>query len=135
MKFGLVNKVTDSLVIKERGEGEAPPLLYLACVDIQYAVAVSIHNVIHIFRDLHTHTPGTRVFLQRVYINARVDRRNSRTREREHEERKSRARVDRIRVSRKRNRAWRGEQGDETREHTSCRMELCTPLRATLTRF
>jgi len=40
------------------------------CVDIQYAAAVSIHNVIHIFRGLHT--PKTRVFLRRVHINARV---------------------------------------------------------------
>jgi hypothetical protein len=40
------------------------------CVDIQYAAAVSIHNVIHIFRG--PHTPKTRVSLRRVHINARV---------------------------------------------------------------
>lgn len=47
-------------------DGEVPA----ACVDIQYAAAVSIHNVIHIFRGLHT--PKTRVFLRGVHINARV---------------------------------------------------------------
>ena len=60
MKFGLVNEVTDS-----RNQGEEREK-YLQCVDIQYAVAVSIHNVIHIFRDLHTHT-YIRIHQKRMY--------------------------------------------------------------------
>lgn len=63
MKFGLVNEVTDS---RNQGEGEGggEEEVPAACVDIQYAVAVSIHNVIHIFRDLRTHT---HVYQKRVY--------------------------------------------------------------------
>lgn len=90
------------------------------CVDIQYAVAVSIHNVIHIFRDLraraHAHSPKMLVFLRRVHINMEVDEfadaRKSANRERV-------GRTERIRVSRKRV-AAEGEGTRGKREHTSC---------------